>query len=192
MSRCWINFRLSGKLAISIRTSVPVSLTYPSPSSAISRSAQMGSAIPIVISFASTSKPRIAVLNRGEADVSDSIDMFSLFTLRFLVVQHMWQWLGNEIDWENHFPIGPSRDRKGRDVWMEEIGERRSSYLTSVRRSSGRSRLYIDSRCVRRFSKRKKSSFDSKRKKLGRPWSDLHCPRRSWSGDGRLPWLLLL
>ena len=112
-----IDFRFGKKLqSLAEENLSRVSSTYPSPSSAISRSAQMGSASPIVISFASTSKPRMADLNRGATNVGESMELLSLVTLRFLVVQHMWQWLGNEIDWENHFLIGPSRDRKGHDV----------------------------------------------------------------------------
>jgi hypothetical protein len=39
-----------------------MSNTHPSPSSAISKSAHMGSIMPIVISFVSTSNPRMADL----------------------------------------------------------------------------------------------------------------------------------
>ena len=99
----------------------------------------------MVISFESISKPRMADLTKCREWINCENNSIVL-TLLFLVVQHMWQWLGSGNDSESHFPI--ARSKRDRD---EKRGATRWP-RTSVRRSSGRSRLYMGSRCVRRFS----------------------------------------
>ncbi len=124
--------------------------TYPSPSSDISKSAHIGNVIPIVISFVSTSKPRTA-------DLLILIILFinqSYKNLPLLFCFLPSYTCNNDQVTKTIRKTTFQLNHLYKQIWRKTYSK--NPKQTRVRRSSGRSSLYIESRCARKFSKQKK------------------------------------